>query len=80
MYDKQRRKKNKWAKLKAISLEFRVGGGWGGNKMNAWMPTGKRIGHLPFPKVKDPSAKQMQRKTAILKENIAGIEGLQESF
>lgn len=44
------------------------------------MQIGMNIMHLPFTKVNGPLAKQMNRKTAILKENAAGMEGVQESF
>lgn len=43
------------------------------------MQIGMNVVHLPFTKVNDPLAKQMNRKTETLKENAAGVEGVQES-
>ena len=39
-----------------------------------------KIMHLPLTKVNDLLAKQINRQTAILKENTADMEGVQESF
>ena len=44
------------------------------------MQIGMKIMHVPLIKVNDLLAKQINRQTAILKENTADMEGVQESF
>lgn len=75
MHTKQKQKKSKYEKLKVISLEFMVGGE---NKMYCgckwqWISCTE-----PFSKVNGTLAKQMTRRE-ILKENSAGIDGVQDS-
>lgn len=63
-------------------VEGNLFGIWGGRgiKCTVCVQIGMKIMHLPLTKVNDLLAKQINRQTAILKENTADMEGVQEGF